>query len=292
MIAIVSHDAGGAEILSSYVKKYADQYSYVLEGPAVNVFERKLGKIHIVSLEDAILKSEKVITGTSWQSDIEKRAISRAKSKGIKVASFLDHWVNYRERFTYKDQLVLPDEIWTGDDEAKKLAQAEFPNAKVYLLENPYFESLQDELSLFKTKKKTEGDDLLFVCENIKDHSEREHGSPSYWGFTEEDAIDFFFENIKKITNRLNSCVFRPHPSDPSGKYDWVLKKYDFYPVQISNEKTLFEQIAQADIVLGCESMAMVMGLLAGKKTISCIPPQGKKISLPQKNIIELRHID
>ena len=43
-VAIVSHDAGGAELISSYVKRKIDNiYLYVLSGPAVKIFERKLG---------------------------------------------------------------------------------------------------------------------------------------------------------------------------------------------------------------------------------------------------------
>ncbi|RHX91174.1 hypothetical protein DLM76_18605 [Leptospira yasudae] len=295
MIAVVSHDAGGAEILSSYVKKFPATYSFVLEGPALSVFQRKLGKISAESLVDAVSNADEILTGTSWQSDLEKQAIVLAKESGKKSVSFLDHWVNYQERFLFRNRRVLPDEIWTGDEDAFALAQKTFPDSTIKLVNNPYFESLEAELLSIKVKKQDRmGDRLLFVCENIRDHAAttKLQTGQDVWGFTEEEAIHFFFDNSSKITSRMESCTFRPHPSDPSGKYDWVIREYPNFDLEVSNKQTLFEQIVEADIILGCESMAMVIGLLAGKKVISCIPPKGKKLSLPQKSIIELRFLN
>ena len=102
-ICIVSHDAGGAELISSYVKRKIDNiYLYVLSGPAVKIFERKLGFLKVSELELAIKRSELIICGTSWESNIDMKAITLSKKYGKKVISFLDHWVNYQGRFFYK----------------------------------------------------------------------------------------------------------------------------------------------------------------------------------------------
>ena len=42
---IVCHDAGAAEVISSYVRRYKVRARFVLEGPAINIFERKLRKL-------------------------------------------------------------------------------------------------------------------------------------------------------------------------------------------------------------------------------------------------------
>jgi hypothetical protein len=68
-----------------------------LEGPALKIFERKLGPIEQMPLDDALRQSDGLLCGTSWQSDIEWRAIELARSRGKPSAAFLDHWVNYRE---------------------------------------------------------------------------------------------------------------------------------------------------------------------------------------------------
>ena len=52
---------------------------------------------------------------------------------------------------------------------------------------------------------------------------------------------------------------------------------------------TLAEDILCSHIVVGCESMAMVVALLADKLVISCIPPGGRACQLPHKEILDLK---
>jgi hypothetical protein len=57
----------------------------------------------------------------------------------------------------------------------------------------------------------------------------------------------------------------------------------------LSDGKTLLNQVGEADIVVGSQSTAMVLGLLAKKMVISCIPPGGPGCNLPQKEIRTFR---
>lgn len=292
MITIVSHDAGGAEILSNYVLQNKTNYQFVLGGPAISIFKKLLGDIPLTSLEESLNQTDTYITGTSWQSDLEKNAISFAKEKHIRVVSFLDHWVNYKERFLFNGNLILPDEIWVGDNNALSIAKAVFPAEMVHLKENAYFTSVK---KYFRTQTTTRiinsVPSILFLCENISDHAKKAYNDERYWGYTEEDAIRYFFNNLEKLDIRSAQFVFRPHPSDKEGKYQWILNSYRDFPISISNQDSLFEQIALADLVVGCESMALIIALLAGKKVVSCIPPGGKKLELPQAEILELRSL-
>ena len=88
MICIVSSDAGGAEIISSWARRQKKNFLYFLKGPAVRIFQSKLGKIHVSELEVSIRKSDEVICGTSWESDIEK-AILYSKKLVKKLFAFL-----------------------------------------------------------------------------------------------------------------------------------------------------------------------------------------------------------
>lgn len=65
-VAIVSHDFGGAEILSSWATRWSATYLLVLGGPAIDIFERNLGPVSITSVEVAIRQADWVLTGTSW----------------------------------------------------------------------------------------------------------------------------------------------------------------------------------------------------------------------------------
>lgn len=285
MIAIVSHDAGGAEILSSWIHRHSESYCLVLDGPAKDIFKRKLGDCPIISLSDAIKQSDWVLCGTSWQSNLERLAITQAKVAGKKVVAFLDHWVNYKERFQEQGVAVYPDEIWVGDIEAERMARTHFPGPLIFLKVNPYFEDLQIEFEKAKSgQHDSEQCSVLYVCEPIREHARRQNGNECSWGYTEEDALHFFVKNINAIGCTVSRIKIRPHPSENKNKYDWV-KQISHLMIEIGGDKTLLEETAEADVVVGCESMAMVVGLLAKKRVISSIPPGGKTCSLPQAKI-------
>ena len=60
---------------------------------------------------------------------------------------------------------------------------------------------------------------------------------------------------------------------------------------KINNKESLIEQILNSDLIVGCETMAMIVGVIAKKRVISIIPPGGKKCSLPHREIEHLQAI-
>jgi hypothetical protein len=292
MIAVVSHDAGGAEILSSYVARQQLQCVYVLDGPARKIFERKLGGVDAQSLEGALAVADWVLSGTSWQSDLELDAIRLARSKGKRSVAFLDHWVNYRERFTRSRETQLPDEIWVGDRIALDRARAAFPDTPVTLVRNPYFLDLEDALgggALPKRPSRAGGEvNILYVSEPIRAHALLRFGDERHWGYVEEDALRYFLTNIYALGASVGRVVIRPHPSEPADKYDAIAAEFAL-PISRGGQDTLITEVADSDIVVGCNSMAMVVGLLAGKRVVSVIPPGGSPCVLPQPEIQSLQ---
>lgn len=289
MLVIVSHDAGGAEVLSSYAARLHEPYRLVLEGPAVSIFERKLGNIARFDLQDALVGCEQLVTGTSWASDLELRALQAARRAGIPSASYLDHWVHYAERFQSGSETILPDEIWAGDEEALQMATCVFPGLNVRLVPNPYFEDIRRMLAGL-------GDDLgenarepsiLYLCEPVREHARAQDGDDNAWGYTEESALEYFLANMQLLAPGRQRLVIRPHPSEAADKYSWALDIAD--DASISSGNTLLEDIAPASIVAGCESTAMVIGLISGKRVVSCIPPGGRACSLPHRDIVHLK---
>ncbi len=288
MIAIVCHDAGGAEILSSWVLQSQSAHCFVLAGPAVKIFERKVGKCELTGLDEAIRLSDWVLCGTSWQSTLEKQAIVQGKATGKKVIAFLDHWVNYPMRFQLEGVTVLPDEIWVGDTDAGKIAQKIFPKIKVVLTPNPYFEDLQIELQVIQeSSNHSRQGSVLYVCEPTREHALLAYGDERYWGYTEEDALQYFLKNIEALGSVVREIKIRPHPSERKNKYDWA-RRLSSLVIETASNKLLAEQIVEADVVVGCGSMAMVVALLAKKRVISSIPPGGKACALPQ---VEIEHL-
>lgn len=289
-VAIVSHDAGSAEILSSYVAQQGLRCIYSLAGPALKIFERKLGSIDVVQLEESIPKAGWLLCGTGWGSDLEWRAIKLAREYGKRSIAFLDHWVNFRERFSRGSEVCLPNEIWVGDALAESLARRVLPEVKIRLVKNPYFEDLKRELSAIPKPNKAGriGLNVLFVSAALREHGLRGFGNERHFGYTEEEALHYFLSNLHVLGQPVERIVIRPHPSEPFHKYDWAKQEYKL-PIINGGLHTLLEEIVESDVVAGFESMAMVVGLLVRKRVINCIPPGGKASELPQPEIEQLQ---
>jgi len=288
VFAVCCHDAGGSEIISSYVLREKLDPLFCLSGPAVEIFERKLGKINNIKIREAISQIDWLLCGTSWQSSLEWEALELAKQQKVHSVTFLDHWVNYHERFVRSNVKHLPDEIWVGDHYAEKIAKDTFSNLKIKLIENPYLLDIKKQLSKLG-KIRVEGNSVLYVCEPIREHAYFQYGDEHYWGYTEEEALRYFLTSIDNIFKAKGLIVIRPHPSENFNKYDWVFDEFNHKDIKIDNKKTLLEQILGSDIIVGCESMAMVVAILAEKEVISSIPTDGRPCVLPHKEIGSIR---
>lgn len=290
ILAIVSHDAGGAEVLSSFLSHNPQKCYLVLEGPAISIFNRKLGICILTALDIAIKECSWVLCGSSWQSNLEKQAIIMARLYDKKIITFLDHWVNYVERVQIDRKLNLPDEVWVGDVYAKNIAQQLFPTLKVSLVTNFYLQDVIRELRIVQQKVEVNNSSVLYVCEPIREHALMEYGDEHYWGYTEEEALLFFLNNLAALNTSIASMVVRPHPSENLDKYSWVKNSKNIV-IETSSTKSLIEQVCAAGIVVGCNSMAMVVALLAGKRVISSIPFGGQCCSLPHSNVEHLQQL-
>lgn len=285
----VAHDAGGAEVVSSYVRQHPGEWIFSLGGPALAIFERKLGAVMSTPLEVAVQRGEWLLTGTGWQSDLEWRALELARCSGKKSVAFLDHWTNYAARFDRRSVIHLPDEIWVGDRHAQSVAEALFRTVPIRLVPNPYLIDVVVEIEAASRsvlrKRDRDAQRVLYVCEPIRASAEQ---LGMQCGYDEFEALRFFFRNVNRVTSRVDAIVVRPHPADPPGKYQSVLDEFPMLPVILSTSGPLAGDIAAADLVVGCETMALVVALAAGKRVISCVPDGGKPCSLPHDTIEHL----
>jgi len=289
MIGVVGHDAGAMEIISSYIRRQKLDCGFCIEGAAANVVGCKLGTVPLLPLESLVEQCEWLMCGTSFLSDLEWRAVGLARQAGKRSVVVLDHWVNYRQRFMRQGQYHWPDEVWVGDDTSARIARETLPELKQTLVPNAYFLDIQDEFRALAVSPHVPASkpNVLYVCEPLRDDGIALYGDERYWGYTEEEAISYFLSNVGSLGEDVNRIVVRPHPQEPLGKYDWVTRQFDL-PLICGEKKSLLEQIAACDIVVGCATMAMVVGLLAGKRVISCIPPGGKTVPLPQREIEDM----
>lgn len=292
--AVVAHDAGGAEILSSWVRRQgrADQHSFVLAGPALKVFQRKFGGVECLPLDQALAQAERVLTGTGWQATLERDALALATKRGLPSAAFIDHWVNYRERFVRDSGFVWPDEFWLGDDIGLALAQRLLPERPCRCVANPYFADLRDAIAASPQRIGASNGALsiLYVCEPIAEHALKQFGNARHWGYTEHDAFRFFLDSVRRLGQPVDDIVVRRHPAEAADKYLDVVDGVDL-PLTFGGQRSLIDEVCASDVVVGCASMAMVVGLLAGKRVLSSIPPGGGACSLPHPEIAMLREL-
>lgn len=293
---LFAHDAGGAENLSLWASKNLSKSYAILSGPAVSVFERNLPHYVQVSFEDAFLLPFNVVTSTSWGSDVERYAIQKAREMSRYCISILDHWVNYEERFLIDNQLVLPNELWATDPYAVRLAKEIFSDTPVKQIDNLYMTRMAQRYRsvcsrTIKADESSSPTRVLYICESINSHSIVRNGdSMSFYGYTEEQAFNFFLENIYRLAPCLRDVTVRLHPSQQVRReeYNWMKFASDKYNIHISDNDDLFVDLHDSDLVVGMESMALAISLFLGKPTVSAIPIQSFRCRLPMKEIVHL----
>lgn len=287
---VVSHDAGGAEIVSSWVNQNPQyQYKFILEGPAASVFERKLTGIKIESskkLERLVVDSNFVLTGSSQSSTLEKKAIVIAKESGTQVATFLDYWYGYENRFVYQGKTVLPDEIWVGDEYAIDLARDIFPQAKIVFYSNPYLREVLAEAQKIgvSANKKVLG--ILYLCQPYCEECEDRNGEVNH--VTDISGLEYFLQNILDHLPEKVEVRLRLHPTENGYKYKDIIYSYNnSLKITISRKQSLAEDCVWADWAVGMHAAALVIALSIGCKAFHCIPPMAKSCALPHEEIVD-----
>ena len=286
-IGFVSHDAGGAEILSSIAMRIKSQIFALTTGPAINIYKRKISNSYILTLEK-IPSLDLLITSTSWKSKLEIDAILIAKNHGIRTITYLDHWINYRSRFMDNAKnYILPDEIWVGDKYALKLAQKCFPDVDIISRSNLYLADIKDEYNnLFLSCKIQPHSqyDMLYVSEPIDKMCKSLYNNERYYGYTQHDAIDYMLKCLSKSKKKYR-VLLRRHPSEKESIFTNLLKNRVNHDLTISNGTSLLEDLIQSKAVVGCQSMALIVGLECNMSAYTCIPPQLGTCQLPHTEI-------
>jgi hypothetical protein len=291
-LAIAAHDAGAANHIIAWFKHLANQQTkpsnrsiaVSVADPALSLWLSAFPNSKISTISDSLSDAKLLISGTGWQSNLEHNARKLAQNLGVKSVAVIDHWTNYRDRFIRDDEEVLPDEIWVTDEYAKKLAENYFPDLPIVQLPNLYLEKIVAEVRLQEVSVlKSAATRLLYVLEPIR----------QVWGNGEQlgefQALDFLIKNINLLGFGENlSIKLRSHPSDPIGKYDQWIESQKNLDVSLDSSRTLAEAIAWSNVVVGCQTYAMVVALASGRQVICSIPPRVATCVLPQTGIIKL----
>lgn len=289
---IVSHDAGGAQVLCAWVKAHTEHhYEFLLEGPAIGVFNNNLGSIdnHKRKILDTIkdFSFDVILTGTSWESNLEKQTILACTQQGQKVITHLDHWQEYVSKLTLDGARLYPNEFWASDQYAYQRAKNEFQSSKVLLVENLYFKSIVERIKQYENKfSPSKKKKLLYVTEPTSAAGLKRCQNAEYYGYTEFSALTAYLDYIHKYQDNIEEFRLRLHPAENSNKYNHIIKN-STVPIKIvsSDSSSLEIDIAWSDIVIGCETTALAIAALANKTVFTSVPATKTKIAVPFKNI-------
>ncbi len=283
-IGIVANDAGAANLILGWIKEQKNLNLYFcLSGPAIKIFQDEMFFKENLDLEETINNSSVIITGTSYKSMLEHNARIYAKKNKIISIAVIDHWVNYEDRFIRACKKVLPDIIWVFDEFAEKIAKNIFTETKIEAYENFYLKNLVRNIKKIEKVKLNSETNILYVLEPIRKKSIKK--TPF-----EFEVLNFFLSKIKNLKSKNNLKIrLRPHPSEKSEKYEKWMKANNNLSLSITINRTLEEDIAWADIVVGYESFALVVASASSKRCISSKLPKEKNANLKIKNLEYLR---
>jgi hypothetical protein len=283
--AIVCHDAGAANIIIATLLKAERKYLRAyMQGPAKKIWNFFFPEIALYdSIDEALKGSELLISGTGWSSDVEHESRRIAKKIGVKSIAVIDHWANYLERFIRNEEQILPDEIWVTDKYALDIALETFPNTHIFQITNFYLEKQLKDIALRGTPSKPE---LLYILEPVR----------SNWGRDipgEFQALEYFFNKFPTLGIPKEAVIcLRPHPSEHQGKYISWMKSNLNLEFKLDNSINITESLARASWVAGCESFALVLALMAGRKVYSSLPPWAPPFKLPHRGFIKIRELN
>ena len=306
-ILAVAHDAGGANILASIASKYQSSFSWhvAVAGPAAGVFS----DVKFLSGDDCIepaqdslafvidrVSPDMVLTGTGWQTRIELAAIGVARNRGIAVASYLDHWTNFRERFGDPQHWLdnLPDFVLVGDHYAyDRACEDGFPRARLMAVENPYLESFWQGFDRREETERVGQKRILFLSEPVQvtfpgqDVPMEQRASPEF------ALVAGLARLVAGPLAGHARLAIRLHPSEPDGKYDGARALLAAANAEVHSAFAvpLRVDLERTDVAIGIGSMALLAAIAAGVQALAWVP-DGIDSVLPHREIRHCRDME
>ncbi len=289
-LGVVACDAGAANLIAGWSDSLPKPLFVCAEGPAEKILKKAWPFAAFVSLEELLSRARTVLTGTGWSSHLEHNARYAAQRAQIPTIAVIDHWVNYRERFSRDGIEVLPNLLVVVDEHAELLAKRFFPDIPIECWPNVYLEREIAAIEELRVREPSiPAQNILMVMEPIR------KAWPGDCQQGELVAAEFFLENLGRlgIDCERAQIKLRPHPSDYQGKYDALVAHWRETLDIVVNEEvsSLAENIAWADLVAGCESYALVIALNTGLTTISMLPPHAPLCRLPHPELSHLKEL-
>ncbi|MBK43638.1 MAG: hypothetical protein CMC83_07220 [Flavobacteriaceae bacterium] len=273
---VVSKDAGGAVLLSSYLNLNKLKFDACLEEPAKNIFKKKFKKINLINYKN-ILKNiqhyDEALIGTGVKK-FEIKVLNAIKDR-IMTKSFVDHWCFYKERFLFnRKKYIFPDKIVAHDHYSKKELKKKFPHQKVILIQNPFW---KEQIKKYRQRKNTKSSNtILLLISSLKEKD------------FNKKTINIFLKNLKK--KKFNGfIIIRPHPLDIKKNFIKIFPYLRFLKFKISKNNDIGKDISLSKNIIGFKTSSLVLAKMFKKDVYSFHKKKLLKISIPHCSI---KHID
>ncbi len=266
-IAVISFEAGSAEIISNYLKnKEIKKYIFFLNKTTKKIFQNNgIDKKYFKKkINEKIIK--KIIFGAGYDGK-EIHLISQLKLK-INTECFLDHWVFYKKRFSLKGKIFSPNKIIVFNKSSYNMInKINFKKTKIFLRKNPFINSLKK-----RVKIQHNNDNAVIFLNNVNFHNENNK---------------IYISNkflIKKAINILNkkNIFIKLHPANNKKLYSNYLKKYK--NLILIKKDRLEKIISTSNLIISNNSQILYLAKIFKIKNINII--KGRN------NIIPIKYLD
>jgi hypothetical protein len=207
----------------------------------------------------------------------ELNCLKEARQKAIYTISFIDHWVNFKTRFTDANgETVFPNEIWVVDEKAKQLAIAEgLPSNLLKVTGNPYHRYLKEQWTpswqgksyLSSLNIKPDVFHIVFAPDPLSLRNAKEKT-----GFDEAEALRDLLEVISGFNSEKIWLLVKPHPLQPEGVLEREIAKANCRNASFLKNADTLELIHASDLVIGFFSNFLLDSKALGKKVLRYFP--------------------
>ena len=129
---------------------------------------------------------------------------------------------------------------------------------------------------------------VLYVTEPVAGVVEAAAGTQHRAPYSEYEALTGYVQHLAQRGDPRVRLRVRTHPSEAPDKYEALLGEYaGTVELRPAPGATLVQDVVWADTVVGCNTMAMVAALAAGRRVISALP-RGWPLTLPFAEIERL----
>lgn len=297
----MANDAGGSEVVAAWVLARPEhQYEFFLGGPSIQIFQKRMGADLRYQGHDQIQsrlsECDRVITTSSWGSDIEKQVWIWAKRMKVHSVLYADGWADFRNGFRLEGRDYFPDEIWVTNEYAREnMIRVGAPRERIEIVPNFYLKQIVDRIHIIESNLKISKpvNRVLYCCENISAcESAYEIKEGVIRGYDEIEALDGFLNLAVQGAMGVDPNIrIRPHPSETFEKYEKIRASFKTLKTEFSTPGvSLEEDIAWATQVVGCETTALAVALECNKRSISCIPAKATiQCRLPHHGLIRIQ---